>query len=80
VRLDVLGGGIADSLVPGTVSFYPKRKIFWNRLVGVSSIGAPLRVFRSSLQGFQINRLSASQHYLRLLNQLAMIFLNDGTM
>jgi hypothetical protein len=38
VRLDVLGGGIPDSLVPGTVSYYPKPRIFGNRLVGVSSI------------------------------------------
>jgi hypothetical protein len=27
-----------------------------------------------------INQLSASHHYLRLLNQLATISLNDGTM
>jgi hypothetical protein len=52
VRLDVLGGGIPYSLVPVTVSYYPKPRIFWNRLVGVSSVGAPLRVFRSTFQGF----------------------------
>jgi hypothetical protein len=41
-----------DSLVPGTVSYYPKSRIFGNHLVGVSSVGAPLRVFRSTLQWF----------------------------
>jgi hypothetical protein len=53
VRLDVLGGSMPDSLVPGTVNYYPKLRIFWNCLVGVSSVGAPLRVFRSTLQGFE---------------------------
>jgi hypothetical protein len=48
----LLCGGILDSLVPRTVSYYPKLRIFGNRLVGVISIGAPLRVFRSTLQGF----------------------------
>jgi hypothetical protein len=51
VRLDVICGGIPDSLVPRTVSYYPKPRIFGKRLVGVSSVGAPLRVFRSTLQG-----------------------------
>jgi hypothetical protein len=41
------------SLVRGTVSFDPKPRIFGNRLVGVSSVGAPHRVFRSTLQGFK---------------------------
>jgi hypothetical protein len=72
--------GMPDSLVPGTVSYYPNQRIFGNRLVGVDFVGAPLRVFRSTLQGFGINRLSASHRYLRLLNQLAMISPNDGTM
>jgi hypothetical protein len=45
--------GMPDSLVPGTVSFDPKPRISGNRLVGVSSIGAPLRVFRSTLQGYE---------------------------
>jgi hypothetical protein len=45
--------GMSNSLVPGTVSFDPKLKIFGNRLVGVRSIGAPLRVFRSTLQGYK---------------------------
>jgi hypothetical protein len=50
VRLGVLSGSMPDSLVPGTVIYYPKPRIFGNRLVGVSSvIGAPLRVFRSTL-------------------------------
>jgi hypothetical protein len=41
-----------DSLVPGTVGYYPNPRIFGNRLVGFGSVGAPLRVFRSTLQGF----------------------------
>jgi hypothetical protein len=45
--------GMPDSLVPGTVSFDPKPSISGNRLVGVSSIGAPLRMFRSTLQGYK---------------------------
>jgi hypothetical protein len=53
VRLDVLGESMLDSLVPGTVSYYPKPRIFGNHLVGVGSFGAPLRVFRSTLQGFE---------------------------
>jgi hypothetical protein len=53
VRLDVLGGSMPHSLVLGTVSYYPKPRIFWNHLVGVGSIGAPLHVFRSTLQGFE---------------------------
>jgi hypothetical protein len=53
VRLDALGGSMQDSLVPGTVSYYPKSRIFGNRLIGVGSIGAPLGVFRSTLQGFE---------------------------
>jgi hypothetical protein len=40
-----------DSLVPGTVRFAPNPRIFGNRLVGVGSVGAPLHVFRSTLQG-----------------------------
>jgi hypothetical protein len=43
--------GMPDSLVPETISFDPKPRIFGNRLVGVSSVGAPHRVFRSTLQG-----------------------------
>jgi hypothetical protein len=46
VRLDVLGGSMPDSRVPGTVSYYPKQRIFGNHLVGVASVGAPLHVFR----------------------------------
>jgi hypothetical protein len=41
-----------DSLVPETVGYYPNPRIFGNRLVGVGSVGAPLRVFRFTLQGF----------------------------
>jgi hypothetical protein len=44
--------GMTDSLVPGTVSYYPNPRIFGNHLVGVGSVGAPLRVFRYTLQGF----------------------------
>jgi hypothetical protein len=44
--------GMPDSLVLGTVGYYPNPRIFGNRLVGVSSVGAPLRVFRFTLQGF----------------------------
>jgi hypothetical protein len=51
VRLDVLGGSMPDSLVPGTVRYYHKPRIFGNRLVSVGSVGAPLCVFRSTLQG-----------------------------
>jgi hypothetical protein len=52
VRLDVLCGGIPDSLVTETVSYYPKPRIFGKHLVGVSSVGALLRVLRFTLQGF----------------------------
>jgi hypothetical protein len=45
--------GMPDSLVPGTVSFDPKPRIFGNYLVVVSSVGALLRVFRSTLQGYK---------------------------
>jgi hypothetical protein len=41
-----------DSLVPETVGYYPNPRIFGNRLVGVGSVGAPLRVFWFTLQGF----------------------------
>jgi hypothetical protein len=44
--------GMPDSLVPGTIGYYPNLGIFGNRLVGVSSVGAPLHVFRFALQGF----------------------------
>jgi hypothetical protein len=38
--------GMPDSLVPGTVGYYPNPRIFGNRLDGVGSVGAPLRVFK----------------------------------
>jgi hypothetical protein len=41
-----------DSLVPGTIGYYPNPRIFGNHLVGVGSVGEPLRVFRFTLQGF----------------------------
>jgi hypothetical protein len=40
-----------DSLVPGTVGYYPNLRIFGNRLVGVGSVGALLHVFRFTLKG-----------------------------
>jgi hypothetical protein len=43
--------GMLDSLVPGTVSYYPNPRIFGNRLVGAGSVGAPLREFRFTLEG-----------------------------
>jgi hypothetical protein len=46
--------GMPDSLVPGTVCFDPKPRIFGNRLVGGSSVGAPLHVFRFTLQGYKL--------------------------
>jgi hypothetical protein len=45
------GWDMPDSLAPRTVSFDPKPRTFGNRVVGVSSVGAPFRVFRSTLQG-----------------------------
>jgi hypothetical protein len=47
------GWDLPDSLVPGTVRFAPNPRIFGNCLVGVSSVGAPLRVFRSTLARFE---------------------------
>jgi hypothetical protein len=46
--------GMPDSLVPETVSYYPNPRIFGNRLVGIGSVRAPLRVFRPTLQGFEL--------------------------
>jgi hypothetical protein len=45
------GWDIPDSLVPGTVRFTPNPRIFGNRLVDVSSVGAPFRVLGFTLQG-----------------------------
>jgi hypothetical protein len=47
------GWDMPDSVVPGTVRFDPKSRIFGNRRVGVNSVGAPLHVFRSTLQGYK---------------------------
>jgi hypothetical protein len=44
--------GMSDSLVPGTVGYYPNPRSFGNRLVGVGSVWALFRVFRFTLQGF----------------------------
>jgi hypothetical protein len=46
------GWDIPDSLVLRTVGYHPNPRIFGNRLVGVGSVWAPLRVFRFTLQGF----------------------------
>jgi hypothetical protein len=43
--------GIPDRLVPGTVGYHPNPRIYGNRLVGVGSVWAPLRVVRFTLQG-----------------------------
>jgi hypothetical protein len=51
VRLDVLSGGIPDSLVPGTVIYIPNRGPMGTTWVGVGFVGAPLCVFRFTLQG-----------------------------
>jgi hypothetical protein len=68
VRLDVLYGACQISLVLRTVSFDPKPRTFGNCLVGVFLVRALFRVF------------SLPCKVLRLLNQLAMISLNDGTL
>jgi hypothetical protein len=52
--------GMPDNIVPRTVSHYPNPRIFGNRLVGIGSVGAPLRVFRSTLQGFNQSIVSLS--------------------
>jgi hypothetical protein len=77
--LDVQCESIPDSLVPGTVIYYPKPRIFGNRLVGVTlsghrsvCLGLPCKVCNQSML--------ASHHYLSLLIPLSMISLNDGTM
>jgi hypothetical protein len=72
--------GMPDSLVPGTVSYYPNLRIIGNRLVGVGSVGAPLRVFRSTLQGFEAIDCQPLTVIRDCFDQLAMISLNDGTM
>jgi hypothetical protein len=67
VRLDVLSGGIPDSLVPGTVISIPYR----------GSMGTAWSV--SALLGHRSVCLGPPA-LLRLLNQPAMISLHDGTM
>jgi hypothetical protein len=76
------------SLVPRNVGSDPELKIDGNRLVGaypVSLLFGPSWGLYSSvclghLAMLLIDQSSASHRYLRLLNQLAMISLNDGTM
>jgi hypothetical protein len=48
-KVGCTGWDMPDSLVPMTVSFDPKPRTFGDRLVGVSSVGAQLRVFKSTL-------------------------------
>jgi hypothetical protein len=60
--------GIPDSPVPGTVGYHPNLKTFGNRLVSVSFVG-----HRSVCLGYLAR-------CMRLLNQLAMISRNNGTM
>jgi hypothetical protein len=43
--------GMPASLVPRTVGFDPKPRIFGNRLVGGLLVSTPYRVFRFTLQG-----------------------------
>jgi hypothetical protein len=80
VRLGDLSGVAQINLVLKTVSYYPQTKEWqeppgWWTLCDVTS-----RVFRSTLQGLWINRLSASHRHLRLLTRLAMISLSDWTL
>jgi hypothetical protein len=53
VILDVLCGGMPDSLVPKTVRFDPELKIFGNLLVGELFVRTLFCVFRSTLQGYK---------------------------
>jgi hypothetical protein len=76
VKLGALQG-MPDSLVPKIVRFDHKLRTFGNCLV-VVHVGAPSVCLGLPCK-VSINRLSVSHHYLRLLNQLAMISLNDGT-
>jgi hypothetical protein len=45
--------GMPDSLVPGTVRFDPKSRIFGNCLVGEPLLRSLFRVFRFPLQGYK---------------------------
>jgi hypothetical protein len=73
--------GLAQiNLVLKTVSYYPQTEE-WREPPGWWSLSEGTScVFRSTLQGFWINRLSASHRHLRLLTRLAMISLYDGTL
>jgi hypothetical protein len=58
VTLDVLGGGMPDTLVPGTVSYYPKLRILgavWSvsALLGHCSVclGLPCKALNQSIVG-----------------------------
>jgi hypothetical protein len=53
VILDVLCGGMLDSLVPKTVRFDPELKNFGNRLVGELFVRTSFHEFRSTMQGYK---------------------------
>jgi hypothetical protein len=77
VRLDTLQG-IPANLAPRTIGFAPNLRTFGNGLEKLSSQGKPTVCLGLPCK-VQINRLSASHCYPRLLNQLAMISHDDGT-
>jgi hypothetical protein len=71
--------GILDSLVPRTVILTPNQRFLGIAWSVSARLGHRFVCLGLPCKGL-INRLSASYRYLRLLNQLAMISLNDGTM
>jgi hypothetical protein len=77
VRLDTLRG-IPANLAARTVRFDPNPRIFGNGLEQLYLCGQPTVCLGLACK-VEINRLSASHRYPRLLNQLAMISHNDGT-
>jgi hypothetical protein len=72
--------GIPDSLVPGTVISIPNRGSMGTAWSVLALLGHRSMCLGLPCKGLRINRLSASHRYPRLLNQSAMISLNDGTM
>jgi hypothetical protein len=80
VRLGDLGGLAQINLVLKTMSYHPQTEEWWEPPGWWTLSEGTSRVLRSTLQGFWINRLSASHRYLRLLTRLAMISLYDGTL
>jgi hypothetical protein len=77
VRLDTLRG-IPANLAPMTVGIAPNPRTFGNGLGKLSLRGQPTVCLGLPCK-VEINRLSASHRYPRLLNQLVMISHNDGT-